>query len=166
MSTLRVVVMGVSGCGKTTVGMALAERLGARFVEGDRLHPEANVAKMAAGTPLTDADRWPWLDAVAVALAGDAPVIASCSALKRVYRDRLRGGLSTPLHFLHLAGDRAILARRMGERPGHYMPVSLLDSQLATLEPPAPDEALTLPMDMPIDRLVETAVAAFTKGPS
>jgi gluconokinase len=166
VSTLRVVVMGVSGCGKTTVGMALAERLGARFVEGDRLHPEANVAKMAAGIPLTDADRWTWLDAVAAALASDAPVIASCSALKRVYRDRLRGGLNTPLHFLHLAGDRAILAQRMAERPGHYMPVSLLDSQLATLEPPGPDEALTLPMDMPIDQLVDAAIAAFTKGSS
>lgn len=166
MSPLRVVVMGVSGCGKTTVGMALAQRLGARFVEGDRLHPQANVAKMAAGIPLDDADRWPWLDAVAAALASDSPVVASCSALKRVYRDRLRGGLNTPLHFLHLAGDRAILAQRMGDRPGHYMPVSLLDSQLATLEPPAADEALTLPMDMPVDRLVETAIAEFTKGPS
>ena len=166
MSTLRVIVMGVSGCGKTTVGMALAERLGARFIEGDRLHPETNVAKMAAGIPLVDADRWPWLDAVAAALASDAPVIASCSALKGAYRDRLRGGLNTPLHFLHLAGDRAILAQRMAERPGHYMPVSLLDSQLATLEPPRPAEALTLPMDMPIDLLVETAIAAFTKGPS
>jgi gluconokinase len=166
VSTLRVVVMGVSGCGKTTVGMALAEHLGARFVEGDRLHPEANVTKMAAGIPLTDADRWPWLDAVAAALAADTPVIASCSALKRAYRDRLRSGSGTPLHFLHLAGDRGILTQRMGQRPGHYMPVSLLDSQLATLEPPGPDEALTLPMDMPIDHLVETAIAAFTKGSS
>jgi gluconokinase len=166
VSPLRVVVMGVSGCGKTTVGMALAQHLGARFVEGDRLHPQANVAKMAAGIPLDDADRWPWLDAVAAALASDSRVVASCSALKRAYRDRLRGGLNTPLHFLHLAGDRAILAQRMGDRPGHYMPVSLLDSQLATLEPPAADEALTLPMDMPVDRLVETAIAAFTKGPS
>ena len=166
MSSLRIVVMGVSGCGKTTVGMALAERLSARFVEGDRLHPEANVTKMAAGIPLTDDDRWPWLDAVAVALAGDAPVVASCSALKRIYRDRLRGGLTKPLHFLHLAGDRTILAQRMAERPDHYMPVSLLDSQLATLELPVPDEALTLPMDTPVDRLVEAAIAAFTKEPA
>jgi gluconokinase len=166
VSPLRVVVMGVSGCGKTTVAMALAERLGARFIEGDRLHPEANVAKMAAGIPLMDADRWPWLNAVAGALASDAPAVASCSALKRAYRDRLRVVSGTPLHFLHLAGDRAILARRMAERPGHYMPVSLLDSQLATLEPPGPDEALTLPMNMPINRLVQTAIAAFTKGSS
>lgn len=166
MSALRIVVMGVSGCGKTTVGLALAERLGASFVEGDQLHPQANVAKMAAGIPLTDADRWPWLDAVGAALAGDAPVVASCSALKRSYRDRLRTQAGTPLNFLHLAGDRAALAQRMAERPGHYMPVSLLDSQLATLEPPSADEALTLAIDMPVSVMVDTALAHFLKGSS
>ena len=166
MSALRIVLMGVSGCGKTTVGLALAERLGARFVEGDQLHPQTNVAKMAAGIPLTDADRWPWLDAVGAALAGSAPVVASCSALKRSYRDRLRVQAGAPLNVLHLAGDRAALAQRMAERPGHYMPVSLLDSQLATLEPPPADEALTLSIDMPVDRMVDTAIAHFLKGSS
>lgn len=166
MSTLRIVVMGVSGCGKTTVGLALAGRLGARFIEGDLLHPQANVAKMAAGIALTDADRWPWLDAVGSALAGSAPVVASCSALRRAYRDRLRANAGSSLCFLHLAGDRAALARRMAERPGHYMPVSLLDSQLATLEPPGADEALTLPIDMPPPTIVDTAIAHFLKGSS
>ena len=164
MSDLRVVVMGVSGCGKTTVGIALAERLGARFVEGDRLHPEANVAKMRAGIPLDDADRWPWLDAVASALANGGPTVASCSALKRDYRDRLRTRSGVPLHFVHLAGDRASLVQRMAERPGHYMPVSLLDSQLATLEPPSAEEALTLAIDMPVETMVATALAAFKRG--
>lgn len=164
MSELRVVVMGVSGCGKTTVGIALAERLGARFVEGDRLHPQANVAKMQAGIPLDDTDRWPWLDAVAAVLAKSGPIVASCSALKFSYRDRLRARSGVPLHFLHLMGDRAALARRMVYRPGHYMPVSLLDSQLAALEPPLPDEALTLPMDMPVQTMIETAISEFKRG--
>ncbi len=114
MNNQRIVVMGVSGCGKTTVGLALAERLGARFVEGDQLHPPQNVERMASGIPLTDTDRWPWLDAVGAALAGDAPVVASCSALKRSYRDRLRAQAGAPLCFLHLAGDRAALAQRPG----------------------------------------------------
>lgn len=166
MNNQRIVVMGVSGCGKTTVGLALAERLGARFVEGDQLHPPQNVERMASGIPLTDTDRWPWLDAVGAALAGDAPVVASCSALKRSYRDRLRAQAGAPLCFLHLAGDRAALAQRMAERPGHYMPVSLLDSQLATLEPPSSDEALTLSIDMPVSALVDTAIAHFLKGSS
>jgi gluconokinase len=166
MSALRIVVMGVSGCGKTTIGLALAERLGARFIEGDQLHPPANVAKMAVGIPLSDDDRWPWLDAVGSALAGSAPVVASCSALKHAYRDRLRSQAQSSLHFLHLAGDRAVLAQRMAERPGHYMPVSLLDSQLATLEPPGAGEALTLPIDMPLPAMVETAIAHFLKGSS
>lgn len=164
MSELRVVVMGVSGCGKTTVGLALAERLGARFVEGDRLHPEVNVAKMRAGIPLADADRWPWLDAVAAALADGGPVVASCSALKHSYRDRLRARSGVLLHFLHLAGNREALAQRMADRPGHYMPVSLLDSQLAALEPPSADEALTLPIDMPTSIMVETAISEFKRG--
>jgi gluconokinase len=129
--------MGVSGSGKTTVGIALADELGLRFVDADDLHPDANVVKMAAGVPLTDDDRWPWLDAVAAALA-DGPVVMACSALRRPYRDRLR--IAAPeLRLVYLHGDPTLLAERMGHRD-HFMPVALLETQLATLEEPTADE--------------------------
>lgn len=132
-----VVVMGVSGTGKSTIGRALAETLDAPFVEGDDLHPPANRQKMAAGIPLTDDDRGPWLDAVAAEL--DRPVVVACSALKRRYRDRLRAAApDLVLVFLH--GEATLLAARMEGREGHFMPASLLRSQLDTLEEPAPDE--------------------------
>jgi gluconokinase len=132
-----IVVMGVSGTGKSTVGRALAETLGLPFVEGDDLHPESNVAKMAAGIPLTDADRAPWLDLIAAEL--DRPVVITCSALKRSYRDRLR--LAAPdLVLVYLHGAPELLASRMAQRDGHFMPTALLESQLATLEEPAADE--------------------------
>jgi len=140
---LRIVVMGVSGCGKSTVGAALAEALGLRFVEGDELHPSRNVALMAAGTPLTDADRQDWLKAVAATLAA-APadgVVVSCSALKRSYRDLLR--VSAPdLQLVHLHGAPALLAQLLQARKGHYMPASLLQSQFDTLEAPGADECV------------------------
>jgi gluconokinase len=162
----RVVVMGVSGCGKSTVGRALAQRLGVHFVEGDALHSERNVAKMAAGTPLTDADRHGWLQSVAEQLSNPTAarngVVAACSALKRRYRDLLRAG-APDLRFVFLHGDPALLARRLAVRTDHYMPPSLLQSQLATLEPPQPDEdAVTLDIDQPADRLVEAALQALT----
>jgi carbohydrate kinase (thermoresistant glucokinase family) len=136
----RVVVMGVSGCGKSTAGSLLAARLGVPFLDADTLHPAANIAKMAAGAPLTDDDRGPWLAAVAAELAAaPAGVVVACSALRRRYRDVLRAG-APGTAFLHLAGTRALLADRMAARPGHFMPVSLLDTQLATLEPLEPDE--------------------------
>ena len=132
-----VVVMGVSGSGKSTVGALLAQRLGVPFVDGDALHPSANVAKMSAGIPLTDADRWPWLDVIGARLA-ESPVVIACSALRRRYRDRLR--LAAPsTRFVLLDGPRELLAARM-MRPGHFMPPELLNSQLATLERPDPDE--------------------------
>jgi len=136
-----VVVMGVSGSGKTTVGERLAERLGLAFAEADDFHPPANVAKMAAGTPLADADRWPWLDAIAGWLARHAPEggVVSCSALRRSYRDRLRR-TAPGLFFLHLAGSEELIARRLADRTGHFMPRSLLRSQFETLEPLAPGE--------------------------
>jgi gluconokinase len=112
---------------------------------------------MRAGAPLTDDDRWPWLDAVARALAIEGPVIVGCSALRRVYRDRLRAGAGGPVDFIHLTGDRDLIAGRMAARTGHYMPPSLLDSQLATLEAPDPDEALSLDIDQPVAALVEAA---------
>ncbi|WP_059012235.1 gluconokinase [Streptomyces specialis] len=137
-----VVVMGVTGTGKTTIGVRLAAALGVPFAEGDDFHSPANVAKMSGGVPLDDADRWPWLDAIghwAAARAGQGGVV-SCSALKRVYRDRLRAA-APGMFFLHLTGDRDLIHARMVERKGHYMPPSLLDSQLAALEPLGPDEA-------------------------
>jgi len=141
--------MGVAGSGKSTLGAALAEELGAAFLEGDDFHAPESVARMRAGIPLTDEDRWPWLDRVGRALgerlAGEQVVVAACSALKRAYRNRLRESVPAPLAFAFLDADRAELLRRLTHRPHHYMPASLLDSQLATLERPQPDElAITL----------------------
>jgi len=158
-----VVVMGVSGSGKTTVGAALADALGLRFVDGDALHPAANVAKMAAGIPLDDADRAPWLDAIGAVLAG-GPVVVACSALKRAYRDRLRAA-APALQLVFLDGSPALLASRMTARPGHFMPTSLLDSQLATLERPTPDEhALTADIAEPAAGIVTELVERMTSA--
>lgn len=154
---LRIIIMGVSGCGKSSVGAGLSQRLGIPYRDGDDLHPAANVEKMRAGHPLNDDDRWPWLDRVAAVLAVDAPVIVGCSALRRAYRDRLRAGAGGPVHFVHLAGSRELLAKRMSARTGHYMPLSLLDTQLAALEPPSPDEALTIDIDQALDAIITTA---------
>ncbi len=157
MTAPRLVIMGVSGCGKSTVGERLAQRLGVPFLEGDALHPPHNVALMAAGTPLTDADRADWLDAIAGRLSGlrfDEGMVVSCSALKRVYRDRLRVAASD-LQFVHLHGDHALLATRLAQRQGHYMPPALLISQLETLEIPSADESVfSLDIAEPADSLV------------
>jgi gluconokinase len=138
------VLMGVSGCGKSTVGGVLAGRLGWAFGEGDDLHPQANVDKMAAGHPLTDADRWPWLarvhDWMAEQLRADRPGIITCSALRRSYRDLLIDGIAEHVVFVYLRGDHDQLLTRLRARQGHFMPTALLDSQLADLEPPGPDE--------------------------
>jgi gluconokinase len=142
--TPPVVVMGVSGAGKTTLGRALAEVLGVGFFEGDAFHPAGNVAKMSRGEPLDDADRWPWLDRLAAELARAAAdgrgLVLACSALKRVYRDRLRQG-ARGLRLVYLKGDKAIIRARLDSRTGHFMPPGLLDSQFAALEEPGPDEA-------------------------
>ena len=131
--------MGVSGCGKSTVGRLLAEKLDAKFIDGDDLHPEENKAKMAAGIALNDEDRWPWLDKVGASLDENDKIVIACSALKRKYRERILGSASNSV-FVHLDGSRDVLAERMTSRPNHFMPVSLLDSQLATLEQLSPDE--------------------------
>ena len=137
------VLMGVSGCGKTTIGAALAQRLGWEFLEGDALHPPANVAKMAAGTPLGDADRWPWLNAIAARIdawrAAGASGVVACSALKRVYRDILIGPRADG-RLVYLSGSQDMIAARLAERRGHFMPPGLLDSQFRTLEEPGDDE--------------------------
>jgi len=158
-----VVVMGVSGSGKTTVGAALADALGLPFVDGDSLHPAANVAKMAAGIPLDDADRAPWLDAIGAVLAA-GPVVVACSALKRAYRDRLRAA-APALQLVFLDGSPSLLASRMAARPGHFMPTTLLDSQLATLERPEPDEhAFTADIVEPSDEIVASLAERMTDG--
>jgi len=137
----RVVVMGVSGSGKSTVGRALAEARGVPFLDADDLHPEANVAKMTAGIPLTDEDRGPWLEAVGAWLAERSDGVVACSALKRAYRDVLRAS-APDARFVHLAADRAVVAERISHRRegGHFMPPSLLHSQYADLEPLGADE--------------------------
>jgi len=138
------VVMGVSGSGKSLIGAMLARELDIAFVEGDDLHPRENVERMAAGIPLTDDDRQGWLIAIAARLReaqrAGIGLVASCSALKRSYRDLLRSAGDPGVRFVHLKGTRALLAERMAQRRGHFMPGSLLDSQLATLEEPSPDE--------------------------
>jgi gluconokinase len=165
------VVMGVSGCGKSEIGARLARALVASFIEGDRYHSDGNVRKMSAGIPLTDADREGWLAQLAAELArgcanGQAVVLA-CSALKRAYRDTLRASGCAP-RFVHLAGDRALIEARMKSRSGHYMPPSLLDSQLRDLEALQPDEAgITLDIGDDPELLVGRvlAYAAGAAGP-
>jgi gluconokinase len=160
---VTVVLMGVAGSGKSTVMAQLAERLGWRWAEADDFHPPANVAKMSAGQALTDEDRWPWLRTIANWIgeresAGENAVV-TCSALRRKYRDFLRNGHPS-VRFVHLAVDRTILERRMAQRRGHYMPPSLLGSQLDTLEPLDPDEpAILVSGELPPDRIVDEIVS-------
>ena len=160
-----IVAMGVAGSGKTTLGRALAMRLAVPFAEGDDLHPAANVAKMTRGVPLDDADRAPWLDAVAEWIAAhlDGGGVISCSALKRSYRDRLRGGDGGRVRFVLLEVDGATLLTRLMARQGHFMPPSLLASQLATLELPA-GEPDTLVLDGTADAAREVEAMARWLG--
>ena len=155
-----VVLMGVSGSGKTTVGQALAAELGWRFLEADALHPQANVAKMASGVPLTDDDRWPWYERIAAELrryrAGGTHVVVACSALKQAYRDRL--AQDGDIRFVYLKGNAATIEPRLAARKGHFMPASLLASQFATLEEPS--DAIVVDIAQP----VAAQVAAITRA--
>jgi gluconokinase len=154
-----IVVMGVSGSGKSTVGAALAQRLRVPFADGDDFHPPANVDKMTAGQALDDDDRYPWLEAIGQWLADhhDGGVM-SCSALKRKYRDQLRRHCAD-VEFLHLSGTPEVIGKRQASRPGHFMPASLLQSQFATLEPLDPDERGTaIDVDLNIDSIVDNYV--------
>ncbi|WP_206050292.1 gluconokinase [Oceaniglobus ichthyenteri] len=161
----RYVVMGVSGCGKSVIGALLAERMGATYIDGDDLHPASNVAKMAAGTALTDEDRAPWLDQVGATLgAAQGVAIIGCSALKRIYRDRIRAAAGQDVMFLHLSGDKTLIAGRMGARTGHFMPTSLLDSQFEALEPPTSDET-ALSVDIGPDPAVIVSNILAQLGP-
>jgi gluconokinase len=159
----HVVVMGVSGCGKTTVGEGVAEVVGWRFAEGDAYHPRSNIDKMASGEALTDEDRQPWLERLASWIgeqeaAGRSSVL-SCSALRRSYRDVLRSG-APDVRFVHLHGDRSILEERLSTRAGHFFPARLLDTQLATLEELAPDEAgVVVDLDLTPEEQIAQAVA-------
>ena len=161
--TPLVLVMGVSGAGKSTVGTLLAARLGLPFADADEFHPAANIAKMSRGEPLTDEDRWPWLDAIGAWLDAQAPAggVVTCSALRRVYRDRLLA-LRPAVRLLHLHGEPALIAARQAARPGHFMPASLMASQFATLETPGTEEnPITLSVEATPEAIVQAAIAAL-----
>lgn len=160
-----VVLMGVCGVGKTTVGRMLAEQLGARFLEGDEFHPPSNVEKMRAGTPLEDTDREPWLESLAAemrhASAAGQDVVLACSALKHAYRDILAAGQKN-ISFIHLAGTPTLIQSRLDARQGHYMPPSLLPSQLAALEPPSAGEpAITVDVSGTPQQILAAILAAL-----
>ncbi|MGO4437733.1 gluconokinase [Rhizobium sp. RAF56] len=160
-----IIVMGVSGSGKTTVGEKVAAALGLPFVEGDRLHPASNVEKISKGIPLTDEDRMPWLDLIGEtmrsSLARQEGVVISCSALKRAYRERLRRAAGGNLFFIYLQGSKELLAKRIGERKGHFAPASLLESQLATVEDPVGEPGV---VTVDIDDTAEAIAAAAILG--
>lgn len=150
--------MGVSGAGKTTIGRLLAERLGLRYIEGDDYHPSGNVAKMASGAPLDDADRWPWLARLNAVLRKEQSAVLACSALKEAYRARLLAGIADA-RLVHLHGDKALIVSRLAARRHRYMPASLLESQLAALEPPA--RAISVDVGAPPEACVAAIVAAL-----
>lgn len=164
MKQRAIIVMGVSGCGKSTLAARLAEVLSCPFIEGDALHPKANIDRMSAGLPLRDEDRWPWLDEIArvmnTKLESGGSVVASCSSLRLVYRDRFRTNLDVPPLFFWLDGSRELLASRMSSRPGHFMPTTLLDSQLATLERPEGEaDVIRIDLELPLEEMVAQAQA-------
>ena len=167
MKQRAIIVMGVSGCGKSTLAACLAEALSCPFLEGDALHPKANIDRMSAGLPLRDEDRWPWLDEIArvmnTKLESGGSVVASCSSLRLVYRDRFRANLDVPPLFFWLDGSRELLAARMSSRPGHFMPTTLLDSQLATLERPEGEaDVVRIELSLPLEDMLAQAQTALT----
>ncbi|MFN4210655.1 MAG: gluconokinase [Devosia sp.] len=162
-----IIVMGVSSSGKSTVGQSIARRLHVPFLDGDGYHPEANVEKMRAGIPLTDDDRWPWLERLAGALHDAADkkgaAMGACSALKRAYRQYLTDKAGEPVLFVYLEGSREVIAERMARRQHEYMPTSLLDSQFATLEVPDPktENVLVVPVTDSVEKITQTVVKAL-----
>jgi len=162
-----IVVMGVSGCGKSSVGTALAAKMGKPFLDADDYHPQSNVEKMSRGVPLTDADRWPWLDRFASALTKTADatgtVVSACSALRKSYRDRLFESAGEPILYIFLRGSRAQIAERLAKRTDHFMPAALLDSQFTTLEPPEADEnVLVVDIGPPVDAVTTTILEVLS----
>jgi gluconokinase len=161
------IVMGVSGSGKSTVAEAMASRLGWRCEDGDKFHPASNVAKMSSGQPLTDEDRWPWLKAIAAEIArtcaANEHAVVACSALKRAYREVLLNGRSD-VRFVFLDGTEALIASRLAARKGHFMPAGLLASQFRTLEPPGDDEqALRVSIDAPVEAIVDNILSQLKR---
>ena len=164
MTARPVLVMGICGTGKSTVARGIAARIGGTFIEADLYHDPSSVARMRAGQPLTDDMRWGWLDRLAAEVtAAPTRAVLACSGLSRAHRDRLRAGAG-PLDIVFLHGDRALIAGRMAARPDHYMPPSLIDSQLAALQPPAPtaEDALWVDVALPPAQIIDRAVAALT----
>jgi carbohydrate kinase (thermoresistant glucokinase family) len=159
------VVMGVSGCGKSSVAQSLAERVGGVFLDADDFHPRANKDRMAAGIPLTDDDRWSWLDILNAELRrrGAETVFLACSALRQVYRDRLAAGLPD-LKIIYLQGSKELIGGRLRARAGHFMPPALLDSQFATLEEPA--DVITVSIEPTLPEVVETIMARLAESPA
>ncbi len=157
------VVMGVSGCGKSSIGAAVARALGGTFIDGDALHPANNIAKMARGEPLNDADRAPWLIEVGKTLAQhDETTLIACSALKRQYRDAIAQAAGKHVTYLFLDGSPEVIAKRLAKREGHFMPATLLASQFETLQPPTPPEdAITVNIDQPFDAVVQDLLAGI-----
>jgi gluconokinase len=168
ISPCALILMGVSGSGKTTIGEKLAARMSWRYEDADTFHPPSNVAKMSAGQPLTDEDRWPWLKAIAAEIdractAGERLVIG-CSALRRIYRDVLVHGRDD-VRFIYLDGTQALIADRIGQRKGHFMPPGLLTSQFQTLEPPTPDErAVIVSIDAQVEVIVDRIISQLRQS--
>ena len=156
---MKIVVMGVTGCGKTTIGIALAEKLGIEFIDSDVLHSEANKKKMSSGTPLTDSDREPWLQEVSKALQSHESVVVACSALKKSYRSTILAGAPTT-KFVHLSGSQELIFARLSERSHHFMPIGLLDSQFQTLEHLDDTETgKVFEISKPVDQIVNEVIA-------
>jgi gluconokinase len=165
-SPCALIVMGVSGAGKTTIGETLAARLGWPYEDADTFHPPSNVTKMSAGQPLTDEDRWPWLEAIAAeidrACGAGEHIVIGCSALKRAYRDVLTHG-RTDVRLVYLDGSQSLIADRLSHRKGHFMPPGLLISQFAALEPPTPDERpLTVSIDAEVEQIVDNIISQLS----
>jgi gluconokinase len=167
-SRQAIVIFGVCGCGKSTIGRLLASRLNSLFLEGDAFHPKTNIEKMSANVPLTDEDRIPWLANLGKTLGESARAnglaIAACSALKKKYRDQLIEAAQMPISFLYMKGSQELIAGRMAERTDHFMPVGLLESQIATLEPPTEEEHVIIcPINQSPEQIVENALVGLKK---
>lgn len=159
------VVMGVAGSGKTSIGEGVAAKIGGTYVDGDNLHPQANIDKMSRGEPLDDDDRWPWLEAVGQTLANIEGIgLIGCSALKKSYRDLITNKAGKPVVFLYLDGSKELIAKRMAARQGHFMPTSLLDSQFATLEvPTAPENFIPINIEGTQSEIIAAIVSHIEK---